>query len=271
MKVLMCLLLVSLLFGGCSMIKPNAGEEAVIVKKPWFFGHGGVSKNAVSTGMVWGAPTTSGIIFKITPVTITEPFDDMITDDNTPVDFNAYLKLKIKKGETPLLYEKFGYNWYEHSIKETFRTMIRDKASSYKMFDLAGNREVLAEIQKETSEKIKQYCDTLDIPIEILQVMVGAVTPPAEVLEETKRTAAQNQSILTQTARAKAEASRKNAEINKAIADKAYQNQMAMTVEQYLELRALEIEKEKIEIVRDKQNVSIIMGQGIIPMYGVGK
>jgi len=271
MKTLKYMLLMAFVFlVGCS-VSPEGDEEAVLLKQPWIFGHGGVDLDAVKPGLVWVAPTTSAILFKVTPLTITEPFDDMITDDNIPVDFNAYLKLQIIKGQTPKLYEKFGQNWYAMSIQETFRTMIRDKASSYKMFDLAGNRQVLAEIQSETFTLITDYCKNLDIPVEILQVVVGAVTPPIEVLEETKRTAAQNQSILTQEARSKAEVSRKSAEVNKAIADKAYQIQMNMSIQEYLQLRGLEIEKEKIELVREKQNVSIILGQGITPMYSVGK
>ena len=264
------LLLAFLILAGCS-VSPEGDEEAVLLKQPWIFGHGGVDQDAVMPGLVWVAPTTSAILFKVTPLTITEPFDDMISDDNIPVDFNAYLKLQIVKGMTPKLYEKFGQNWYAMSIKETFRTMIRDKTSSYKMFDLAGNRQVLAEIQTEVYTQISQYCKELDLPVNVLQVVIGAVTPPQEVLEETKRTAAQNQSILTQEARSKAEVSRKSAEVNKAIADKAYQVQMNMSIQEYLQLRGLEIEKEKIELVREKQNVSIILGQGITPMYNVGK
>lgn len=262
---------VSFLLAGCGVIAPSGDEEAVVMKKPWFFGHGGVQDNPVSAGRSWTAPTTYGIIFKITPITFTELFDDLISDDNTPVDFNAYLKLQIRKNETPSLYKGFGERWYENSLAPTFRATVRDKASQYKMFDLAGNRVVLKEIEDYVFKSITDYCSKINLPVLILQVTIGAVTPPPEVLEETRRTAAQNQSILTQEARAKSENSRKQAEINKAIADKAYQTQMNMSVQDYLHLRALEIEKEKIELVREKQNVSIIMGQGIIPTYGIQK
>ena len=259
------------LFVGCGVIAPSGDEEAVVMKKPWFFGHGGVQNNPVAAGRCWTAPTTHGIIFKITPVTFTENFDDLISDDNTPVDFNAYLKIQIKKGETPDLYKNFGEHWYENSLAPTFRAMVRDKASQYKMFDLAGNRVVLKEIEDWVYSAVAAYCEKIKIPLTVLQVTIGAVTPPPEVLEETRRTAAQNQSILTQDARAKSELARKQAEINKALADKAYQNQMSMSMTDYLHLRALEIEKEKIELVREKQNVSIIMGQGIVPTYGIQK
>jgi regulator of protease activity HflC (stomatin/prohibitin superfamily) len=253
----------------CSRVTPNGGEEAVLVMKPLFFGHGGVSQTPVSAGSEWIAPTTDYVMFKITPVTYSVRFDDMMTDDNTPVDFMAYLKVQIKQGQTPILYEKFGGKWFENSVSPTFRAMVRDKASSYKMFDLTSNREVLLDIENVVFEKLTQYCIKLKLPVEIQQVTIGAVTPPSEVLEETRRTAAQNQSILTQRARAESELARKQAEINKAIADNAYKTQMNMTIKEYLDLRHLEIEKEKVELVRDKQNVSIIMGQGIQPMYNV--
>jgi regulator of protease activity HflC (stomatin/prohibitin superfamily) len=253
----------------CSRVTPNGDEEAVLIMKPLFFGHGGVSEKPVAAGSEWISPTTDYVMFKITPETYTILFDDMMTDDNTPVDFSAYLKVQIQKGKTPILYEKFGEKWFENSISPTYRALVRDKASSYKMFDLTSNREVLINIETQVYEQMASYCKKLNLPVDIQQVTIGAVTPPNEVLEETRRTAAQNQSILTQRARAESELARKQAEINKAIADLAYKSQMNMTIQEYLQLRNLEIEKEKVELVRDKQNVSIIMGQGINPMYNV--
>jgi regulator of protease activity HflC (stomatin/prohibitin superfamily) len=193
----------------------------------------------------------------------------MISKDNTPVVFHSYLKLQIIKGETPILYKNFGVNWYVNSVQPTFRAIVRDKACQYKMFELAGNREVLKEIETYVTDTVKSYIKNLGLPVTVLQVTNGACTPPPEVLEETRRTASQNQSSLTQIARAKSELERKQAEINKAIADNAYRSQMGMTIDQYLHLRALEIEKEKVELVKEKQNVSIIMGQGIVPTFPV--
>jgi regulator of protease activity HflC (stomatin/prohibitin superfamily) len=259
-------LLVSIFsMSSCSTVSVNGGQEAVLIMKPWFFGHGGVHKTSVASGREWVAWSTDSRFFIITPTTYTENFDDMMTDDNTPVDFAAYLKLQIRKGETPVLLEKFGEKWYENSVAPTFRTMVRDKASMYKMFSLTSDREVLTGIQQEVKTKITEYCKSIGLPVEVMEVTIGKVTPPEEVLEETRRTAAQNQSKLTQDARASAELSRKQAEINKAIADKAYQTQMNMTTFEYLELRRLEIQKEQVELVRDKQNVTIVMGQGLQP------
>jgi hypothetical protein len=40
---------------------------------------------------------------------------------------------------------------------------------------------------------------------------------------------------------------------------------MGMTIVQYLNLRQLEIEKEKIELIKDHKDITVIFGQGNIP------
>lgn len=261
-------ILIVFLFAGCYRVQPNPGEESVLVYKPYIFGHGGVDPVPVSTGAEWCVFTTDHKEFPITPITITEEFTNMIPSDNTPVSFSAYLKCQIRKGETPTLYEKFGAEWYVHNLQASFRTMVRDKASAFKMFDLASKREISSQLEKDIYKDIAQYATKIGLPVDIMQVSIGAVTPPEQVLTETKNTAAQNQSILTQKARADAELSRKEAEINKAIADMAYQTQMKMTIAEYLHLRQLEIEKEKVELIKDNKNVSIIFG-GVQPTFNV--
>ena len=58
------------------------------------------------------------------------------------------------------------------------------------------------------------------------------------------------------------------AEINKAVADMAYQNQMKMNISEYLHLRQLEIEKEKVELLKDNRNATIIFGN-VPPTYPI--
>lgn len=244
----------------CYRVSPDAGQESVLVYKPMFFGHGGVDESPVSTGSTWVSMTTDHVEFVLTPITVTEDFVNMIPSDNTPVSFSAYLKVQVRQGSTPNLYSKFGEKWYEHSLQATFRTLVRDRASQFKMLELASKREISAKLEKDIFAEISEYAKKLNLPVDILQVSIGAITPPQEVLTETKNTAAQNQSILTQASRANAETARKQAEINKADADKAYRTEMGMTTAEYLQLRQLEIEKEKVELIKDNKNISIIFG-----------
>lgn len=262
---LLIVMLTTLSLTSCYRSKPDGGQEIVLVMKPMFFGHGGVVKEPVTTGSVWCVATTDETPFSVQPVTITEKFEDMIPSDNTPVSFSVYIKVQNRKGETPVLYEKFGTAWYANNVKEPFRTMVRTKACVYKMFDLANNREISAKLETEIYGEVKDLFKKLNIPVDVINVTIGAITPPKPVLDETKLTAAQNQSVLTQKARATSELARKQAETNKAIADKAYQSQMGMSINEYLHLRQLEIEKEKVELIKDHDNVTIIFGGGSVP------
>jgi len=45
---------------------------------------------------------------------------------------------------------------------------------------------------------------------------------------------------------------------------------MSMTVEEYLKLRQLEIEKEKVELIKDNKNISIIFGNAY-PTFPINK
>ncbi len=260
LKIAILLIFVVAGLSSCYLVQPDAGQESVLVYKPYIFGHGGVDETPISTGATWCVFTTEHKEFPITPITITEDFVNMIPSDNTPVSFSVYLKCQIQQGKTPILYKNFSAEWYEHSLQASFRTMVRDKASAFKMFDLASKREISTQLEKDIYKDLSEYAKKLDLPVNLLQVSIGAITPPDQVLTETKNTAAQNQSILTQSARANAELARKQAEINKAIADQAYKTQMGMTIAEYLSLRHLEIEKEKVELIKDNKNISIIFG-----------
>jgi hypothetical protein len=59
--------LVALVLSACSSYAPDAGYEIVLVKKPWFFGHGGVVDTPVQTGRTYAALSTDGILVYMQP------------------------------------------------------------------------------------------------------------------------------------------------------------------------------------------------------------
>ena len=42
-------LVMFVILSSCHGVRPNADEEAVLIKKPWFFGHGGVDERVSKT------------------------------------------------------------------------------------------------------------------------------------------------------------------------------------------------------------------------------
>lgn len=259
-KKVLFLGVIVIFLNSCYRVKPNGDEESVLVEKPFFFGHGGVDATPINSGATWVASTTDHIEFKIVPINFQEDFENVMTKDNTPLGTLINITLQIEKGQTPNLYENFGKDWYNNSLAPGLRTSVRNEFSKYELFDLSSKRQTSVNIQNYLSSYLKKRIELLKLPVKVINISIAGISPPEEVLNETKKTAAHNQEIYSQTQRALAETSRKQAEINKAIADKAYQQEMSMTTQEYLSLRHLEIEKEKVELIKDNKNISIIFG-----------
>mgnify|MGYP001009486535 CR=1 FL=1 len=258
-KILTILLpILALLFNSCTRVTVNGDEEAVLIKKPYLFGHGGVDETPVESGSQNVALSTDFVTYKITPINYEETFDNLASVDNTPLDFETHLTLKIRRGMTPILHKNFGKEWYKNSVAQVFRALVRSKTSIYQAQKLISDKTITDNIDAEITERLTHYLDSVQIPVDIVNVNIGKAIPPDEVIKETEQTAAQKQSILTQQARKLAEDSRKEAEESKAIADNAYMNKMNFTHAEYIEMRKLELNKETIKMVQDKKDVNII-------------
>lgn len=263
--ILFKVLLMSGLLASCGYVMPDADEEAVLIMKPWFFGHGGVSDNPVSAGATLRVWTTSSETFKIVPIQYKEVFTDLMSLDNVPVDFDVFSRLQIKKGETPKLLKGFGKDWYHNNVSKKLRELTRELAKGYPVFKLTTDPEATKRINKEVLKLLRVYVEDKKLPVKVLSVQIGKVNPPVEVLKQTSLTAAQKQRFKTETQRARAELARKEAEENRALADRSYQIKFGLTVREYLSLKALEIQEAKIAMARDKKDVTLIMGD-VIPM-----
>ena len=259
-NILICVITV-FMFSGCfSPSTVDAGQEAVLVKKPWFFGSEGVDKEPIKTGLTWTAFSTEVIRVDIKPFNISEPFDDLITVDNNPVDFDIHLTFKHIEGKTPILVEKFGNNWYENKVKQPLRNSVREFTKGNTMFAMTTDPNIVTKLEAVVTNEVQKFLKDEIIPTELVKVTVGKVSPPQAVIDSTIQTAVQKQNVKTQEERVKAEQSRELAEKASANADKAYMSAINMSAEQYLKMK--ELDNQKLAIERGS-NVNIIMGNGI--------
>lgn len=248
----------ALLSASCTRVTVNGDEEAVLIKKPYIFGHGGVDETPVESGSQNVAISTDFVTYKITPINYEETFDNLASVDNTPLDFETHLTLKVRRGLTPVLHKNFGKDWYINSVAQVFRALVRSKTSIYQAQRLISDKTITDKIDAEITDKLKHYLDSMQIPVDIVNVNIGKAIPPDAVIAETEQTAAQKQSILTQEARKNAEDSRRAAEESKAIADNAYMNKMGFTNQEFIEMCRLDVTRETIRMVKDKNNANVI-------------
>lgn len=257
---------------GCvSPSSVDAGEEAVLIYKPWIFGHGGVDPKPVETGLVWTLWSTSVRRVNIKPFNIDEKFDDLITSDNNPVDFNVHMTFQHQKGKTPILVEKFGKDWYKNNVREPLRNVTRTYTKNHKMFEMTTNKDVTLELQAIMKKTITDLMREKGIPTDLILVTVGKVMPPRAVVEATIATAVQKQNVKTQNERVKAEQARTAAEQASAEADRAYMKEMGMSPQEYLEMKRLENQRVAIDSAKEgKIKLNMIMGNAT-PMFNVSK
>lgn len=244
------LLCSSLFFSGCTTVAPEAGEEGVKVHKPWIFGTGGVDMTPVETGLEYTWLSTDYVIVNMLPKAYDEDLDDATSNDNTLLDFNTQIQLQVKDNTSPVLIKNYGANWYNSVIKEVYRNTVRGYISKYGPFDLMSNREVLDSINLFVKNDMQNYISLLsakqgELPIDVVNVVVGRAIPNERQKAEMDATAAATQAKRTEESRRDMLVAREAAERQRAIADKAYQEELGLTTDQFIQLRAWEIIKEK--------------------------
>lgn len=253
-------LFVTLMFTSCYRVTPDAGQEAVLVHKPYFFGKDGVDETPVGTGSKWVWWSTDAIGVSMVPQKYDEKLEDVTSNDNTLLDFNTQIQLQVKSGDSPVLIQNYGENWYINMIQETYRNTVRSYISRYNPFDLMSNREVLDSInimvKKDMESHIEKLSAARELPIEVINVIVGRAIPNGPQKEEMDRTAAATQAKRTEESRKEMLIAREAAERQRAIADKAYQKELGLSTDQFIELRAWEI------IEKKETNIDVLFNSG---------
>lgn len=239
-----------MLLAGCTTVAPEAGEEGVKVHKPWVFGTGGVDMTPVETGLEYTWLSTDYVIVNMLPQAYDEDLDDATSNDNTLLDFNTQIQLQVKDNMSPVLIKNYGVNWYNAVIKEVYRNTVRGYISKYGPFDLMSNREVLDSINLFVKNDMQNYIAMLsskqgELPIDVVNVVVGRAIPNERQKAEMDATAAATQAKRTEESKREMLVAREAAERQRAIADKAYQEELGLTTDQFIQLRAWEIIKEK--------------------------
>ena len=254
-------------FAFLSFVNPPYDQEAALKMKPIFFGSTRVADEPVNS-ITLIAPTTTAVYFNILPQKMQFQFDDLLSNDNTPLDVNMYMIIQVKKGQTPDLLRNYGENWFENFIEPYFRNKVREYVSSCSPFDLMSNREVLAKFDDRIKQSMRQYVASLsrkaNFPIDIQQVITDRVMPNKEQLEEMNKTAASIQAKQTQEKRAEMELARAKAERNKAVADKAYMTELNLSPSQFIQLRAWDVIEKK-----NGANIDVLFGGGETPMWNI--
>lgn len=269
-SVILGIVFITVLFTVCCIhtVKPNADEEAVLTYKPLIWGHGGVDPTSVQTGLTWCWFSTYEEYFKIIPVRYEVAFDDIMSNDNTPLDYATSLILQVQQGKSPVLMKNYGKDWFKNNVEATYCNLVREEVSKYSPFDLMSNREVCNKMDKDLQTKMEKYFASLskqkEFPVLCKQVITGRARPNPKQLEEMNNTAAAIQAKQTQDRKAEMQVAREKAEKQRALADKAYMNSLNLSPAQFIQLKAWDVIEKK-----EGANIDVLVSPSADPIWNV--
>jgi hypothetical protein len=247
-----CILVAALALSACGYAAPDAGQQAVLVRKPWFFGSGGVDMTPIATGSKIVASSTDAIMVSVTPTSFDIPFENLTPSNTIPLDFHTTVRMQVTNA--PVLVRDWNgaakdkdgnesYYWFWGSIAPVYNNLVRQAVKKYDMNQLVtGNGVEL--VEAEVSNNLNDFIRKNKMPVRLLSVTMGKPGIPEEILRQKTETVAQTQRIQTELAKQKAEETRKGAELARAEADNAYRTAMGQSSEQYVELKRIEMLRE---------------------------
>jgi regulator of protease activity HflC (stomatin/prohibitin superfamily) len=249
-----------LVLGSCGVdrVQPDAGTEAVLVKKPIMFGHGGVDPTPVKTGSTYVAWTTQPIMVNMQPQLFKFSSDDLMSSNGIPLHFDASLRLQVL--DSVKLIEKFGERWYDNNVATEFASFVRQAVRRHSMNDLAIKTTGVDEADVEVTANMNRYLKSINLPVKLVKVTVGKATPPQEIKDQRIATAAAEQRQETEKATKIAEDNREAAERSRAVADNAYRSTLALDPAQFVELQRIKMQEEAC--VKKEGACTFIIGAG---------
>lgn len=283
MKTVIVLLAV-LTTAACGFATPGAGVEAVKVKKPYFFGHGGVDPAPIKTGRAVVAASTEVVYVNMQPQRIDLQFDDLMTNDGVPIDFHAVITYQVL--DSVKLVRDFGADWNQYSgsadaasagtssapgffmrnLEQPFRTAVRDEVKKHGMNEMAIQATAAEDVDNVVTGHLQTIIASTGVPVKLIDLSLGRANPPDAILHQRVETAAQEQRINTEKQRKLAEDQRKAAEESRAAADNAYRQQMSLSPDQFLRLETIKMQRD----VCAGGKCTFLLG-GAVPTVDVGR
>ena len=254
----------------CRTVTPDAGYEAVLVRKPLVFGSGGVDSTSVHTGLKYVAFTTEAVYVNMQPRRIDAEFTDLMTSDGVPIDFHAVITLQVT--DSVKLVRDYGADFsgnvpgfWTRNLDQPFRTAVRDSVKTHGMNEMAIQATAAEAVDKVVTEHLLQIVKETGVPVRILDLSLGRANPPDAILHQRVETAAQEQRINTEKQKKLAEDQRKLAEEARAAADQAYNQKMGLNTEQYVALQAIQMQRD----VCAKGGCTFLFGGNATPLVNL--
>jgi len=237
--VIMILLSIYIIVIQKTVVEPDM--EAIVIKKPWFYGEKGVEPNPIYTSTIWHVKSTDVKLFSLKPFMLKASFDKILTQENIAISFDINLTFKYRRGQTKLLVEKYGTNqeWYKNMLLAPMSNSVAIYIKKIKFDNIFNNKDEVKNLKEEILFGIDKFLKEHNMPVEIIDINILKITPPKEILDNAIKEKSIKQKIKIEKLKQKAKELSANT-------DRAYMLKMGMNVREYLELKRIELEDKKL-------------------------
>lgn len=248
MKKIITILIIIMALGYFFLIQRisiDEGMEAVVIKKPWFFGKSGIEKNSIRIGTVWAVASTEVKLVSLKVFTLEKSFTELFTEDNIPIELTITLSFKNHKGESVLLIEQFGESeeWYKNLLFNPLQNSLEIAIKKRTFEEITKNSDTLKKIKQDIIFGVTDFLKKQAIPVELLDINFGKIVPPKEIVNMAIDIEVEKENLKVQELR------KKVIEVN-AEADRAYMLKTNMSPREYLKMKQIELENQKLLIQR---------------------
>lgn len=221
------------------------GTVGVVVDKPYFFGNSGVRKESLDPGRTLLFNSSDVVLVASVPIRVPVEFDDFVTVDNYRVDFKSVVIYSVNNA--PNLVERWTLKFWETSVAAEYATFVREEVRKHSLQLLMSDPEVLNQVDKNITEKLKGFVTSRGIPISVIGVVLGQAKPNKPIFDQIEETARVEEERKTHISRERSEAERAKSEKQRALADKAYSDSLGITKEEHLRIQLAKIQAEACE------------------------
>ena len=168
------------------------GNHAVLIDKPQFVGSEGVRPEPLKEGrkLVWD--TTTHVLVRMQPQTFSIKFDDLMTSDNTPLDFESSIQYRVM--DAVKLVDKFGIEgWFSNNVEPQYRTLVRLAVKKHTMPMIMSDVPTAQTIDDEVTAGLQKLIKDSGLPVQLDGVSLGRASPNEGLMAQMNETAAQQQ------------------------------------------------------------------------------
>lgn len=195
--------------------------QAVEVKAPWVFGNNSCGNTLTGPATLFHATSTRYEPISLASFAKAVAMDDVPTKDGYLLDFRLGMTFRLTDA-TPVICSSVGRSWFDTFINQAVARASRQAIARTSFTSILTSTETQTRVDQELTSVVQDLIKEHKLPVVLIQLNLGKVTPDSTVAAQMNRTTAQIEAQKTAIEAERTEKARLAGETARAAADSAY-------------------------------------------------